>query len=352
MVKLVVRLVIGFMLLLSVSLCAVEFDEDNWDDVIDEYNERVAAGTWTLEEANSYLAGIYHMSQDEFDTITTLIQNDDKDGFEDKIKDLIEEIGSTSLQGNMAIKQMDNVMQTFVLHKKKFKKDIFTLKYSTQDWSYKKEDNEGTTSNFTPSFIFGDDLQLFLSIPLSITEDNSLEEDISSAGFDIGLRYNLNDYFRAGLHFNAIYIKDENSFLDEYGSVAGGVFLSTDIPITEFINLSLGCMYDAHLTPSSIIANIDKDIDDIDSGDVIDALSYVGAVGMNLGIVVTENFIINPYAIYYQDIDSGSNYYTPGIDFDYMLGNSLVLTLGGKTVLETDNGYEEDEIYLQVTLKF
>ncbi len=338
MFKLLKKCIVIVSLLVSISFFAEELSDSNWESIQEEYTERSANGTWTLEEVNGYLAGIYHMSQAEFDRITTLITTNDKTGFENYIKDLIENIGATATNpGSMAIKQMDNVMQTLMFKKKKFRNATYDLKFSAQKWGYKNEKNEGVTYNFTPNFVAGEDLQLFLAIPMSITEEDDIKEDVYSGGFDVGLKYNFTDYFGAGLHLNAIYINNKNSLLEDSGSVAGGAFLSGNIDISESVNISAGAMVDAVIDVSSVIVGKE---------------SYVGAGGINIGIAVTDNFIINPYGIYYQNIDSGSDFYTPGIDFDFLIGEDFTLTIGAKTVLETENDYEQDEAYFQAIWSF
>lgn len=182
------------------------------------------------------------------------------------------------------------------------------------------------------SAIVGDQLQFRGTIPIHRTDVGFAK--ITSYGIDGSVKYNVNENFAVGGHSNYIYHDISGGGNSHNWTV--GPFASANFDLNESFNVSFGTMLD-YVRPKS------------------GGSEWVVAGGVNLGWSVSPDFVLNPYLIYFRnlDVDFGDkDWWDLGIESSWAIGETWTLSVGAKTTLGYDPFRSNWQIYLGTAWAF
>ena len=170
-----------------------------------------------------------------------------------------------------------------------------------------------------------DRFKCWLTVPLQWTTYAS--STFMTYGVDVGAKYELirDTGLFLGVHGNYLANDGDGSFEDN--NMAGGPFLGYTYKINDKFYISTGLLAD-YVHPQS-----EED-------------TWVGAVGVNLGVRLSNHIALNTYYSYWRDLGNdnvflGTDWHEVGVDLTYTLGRSWRLVLGAKTALGYE-GYDSD----------
>ncbi len=176
----------------------------------------------------------------------------------------------------------------------------------------------------------------WVTVPLQWTTYAS--STFMTYGVDVGAKYELirDSGLYLGAHGNYLANTGDGSFEDY--NMAAGPLLSYTYKINQRFSISGGLLAD-YIHPQTL-----ED-------------TWIGAVGVNLGVRLSQHMALNAYYSYWRDLGNdnvflGTDWHEVGLDFAYKLGSSWRVVLGCKTTLAYA-GYDYDyELHAGVGSQF
>jgi len=183
------------------------------------------------------------------------------------------------------------------------------------------------------SAVTGETMEFRLTLPLYTSDYGNF--DITTMGLDLAGKYHLSENIAVGAHAN--WIRSDFDGGNDQDTFVVGPFASFDYTFSEKMSLSVGILFD----------RIDPENADAD---------WLGAIGANLGIAISPNFVLNPYLLYFNNLDHSGfgddDWWDLGVEGSFSLSNIWHLNGGIKTTLGYDPFDTSYEIYLGTTWVF
>ncbi len=176
-------------------------------------------------------------------------------------------------------------------------------------------------------------LEVMATLPIYRTSVGPL--DFTTFGIDVGGQYNVFDKLNVGAHVN--YLAYDSDVVTLESSWTAGPFVSYAIDFNERFSLSFGALFDRLAQESG-------------------PATWVAALAMNFGIKVTDAVAVNPFYVYYRDLDAvqfvDADWHDLGIDVSASINDKWSVNMGVKTSLGYDLFDHLTQVHLGTKFSF
>lgn len=355
--KLLTQVVLVVVMMFAICIPRAEayeydfFTDQNWDSLVNMWE----SNQLTMDDVRNYLPNT--AGSNIVEQIFTYIDRNDQEAAEAYLNELFsqgeipeppdQQHTSAANPNSQPTRVGRQTVQSAVFAKAKPKKEMVQevrtmagTDLFADFWEY-ENGYEGTTYGLNPAFTFGEKTQFTVTVPIYMEDPDNSDENYT-LGLDGRVKHYITQNFAVGGHINYLNQHTDGwlDFEQDFETITGGPFASYNMPLSERINLSFGGLID-------YTERLEDNSDDDGT--------WLGAAGANLGLSLTDNLALNPFAIYYLDLDAEDNvdddFVDLGLEVATNLSETWSLSGGFKTVTSAED-YDSYEIYLGSVWQF